>query len=502
MAIKDFYSPEIEQHLLGILLAEPTTWGDVNMVTRNDFSVIRRHLFDAIKGQLDAVPQLPVTPIILVEKLKSYGQSATDVGGVDLLAYLTGLSDLGRMLRKEEARALMGELKLLTVKREQMAKCDEVKQAVAEAKTFGEIVKAVDSTLTAVTNEYFKTGETEDVFQGMRDLIEERGNQEKEELGYVGVIPAIDRTLGPLFFPGAFTNISSRSGGGKSSFGFYYAIGTAEKHNLPLLWLDAGEMTKDQLRFRAACCFSEGLIPLWAVRSNGWRRNKEWTAIMRDKVLPRCDRLIGRMAYKNVGGMTPKEKIAFVRRHYFNKVGRGNFLLIVDDYLKGIEAVSKETKEYQSIGYYTSDMKSLVTAEINAGFMTFTQSNRFGVSKGKKEADIVDNDSVISLSDRIKDNCTANFLMRYKVATELARERNLFGNVLLKVLKIREGLGHDYEQFARPVKMANGSFAEDYFNLDYHGFHYRDMGLFSELMKTLGHVAVDLSQREGTEEMP
>lgn len=502
MAIKDFHSPEIEQHLLGILLAEPTVWADVNMLTRLDFAPIRRHIFDAIKGQLDAAPQLPVNPIILVEKLKSYGQSATDVGGVDLLTYLTGLSDLGRMLRKEEAVALLRELKLGTVKREQIVKCDEAKRAVGEAKSFAEVVKAVDTTLTAVTNEYFKQGDTEDIFLNMEAKIEERGDQKEVDEGYGGVIPSMDRTIGPLITPGGFVNLTARSGNGKSAFGFFYAVSTAELHNLPLLWLDAGEMTIDQLRFRAACCFSQGKIPLWAVRSNGWRHNKEYTDIMRGEVFPRVKKLIGRIHYKSVGGMSPKEKVAFMRRHYFNKVGRGNFLIIVDDYLKGIENMGRETKEYQSVGYYTSDVKSLVTTEINAGFMTFTQSNRFGITKGKKEADIQDNDSVVSISDRIKDNCTVNLLMRYKVMPELAREKHAFGNVLIKGLKIREGLGRDYERFAMPLKLSNGSFAEDYFNLDYHGFHYRDMGLFSNALKTLGHVAVDLSTREGDEQMP
>ncbi len=295
--------------------------------------------------------------------------------------------------------------------------------------------------------------------------------------------------------------IGARSGGNKSSFGFYYAVTTAELHDLPVLWLDAGEMTEKQLIFRAACCFSKGRIPLWAARGNGWRTKPEWVDIMRGEVFPRAEKLIGRFGFKNVSGMTREEKISFMRRYHHNKIGKDRFLIIVDDYLKGMENMGKETKEYQTVGYYTSDVKSLVTNEINAGFMTFVQLNRFGVSKGRKAEDIVDNDSTISLSDRIKDNCTSVLLMRYKVVEELARERNAFGNVLLKTLKIREGLGRDYESFARPIKLAKG-FAEDYFNLEYHGFHFKDMGRFSDVCARLGHTAIDLSQREGGEPMP
>lgn len=496
------FSPDIEQHLLGLLLVHPDLYGELSLLNRDDFEPVRQRIFDVIKLSLDSSPQLSVTPIILVEKLKSYGQSVTEEGGMSVLDYLDGLVNLGRLVERKDAGSLLKELKLLTIKRELVQKLKDATAEVIKSTTFDGVVKAVDVGLTSVTTRYFKGRDTQDMFAGMEASIEASGAQEKEDLGYVGVIPSIDRTLGALFYPGSFTNISARSGGNKSSLGFYYSILTAEKHTLPVLWLDAGEMTLQQIERRAACCFSLGRIPLWAARSNGWRRNQEWTDIMRGEVFPRVRKLVGRVAFQNVSGMTPKEKTAFMRQHYFNKVGRGNFLIIVDDYLKGIESMNKNTAEYQSIGYYTSDVKSLVTEDITAGFMTFTQSNRFGVSKGKKAADIVDNDSVISLSDRIKDNCTACFIMRYKVEEELAREKNSFGNIVLKCTKIREGLGREYETFARPVKMTKGSFADNYFNLDYHGFHFSDKGLFSDVAQKLGHVAVDLSSREGTEQMP
>lgn len=501
-AISSHYSHDIEQSLIGLILQYPDLWADLNMLERKDFNPVRQRIFDLIKGQLDLVPQQSVSPLILVEKLKSYGQSEMDVGGADMLTYLEGLANRGRMIEKKEAMPYLKELKKLTMKRDLMTKCDEAKRMLDKAETFDEMTKAVEGTLTSIRTDYFTTGKTSKLFTNMRARLELSGAQKEEDLGYIGVIPSIDSTLGPLLRKGSFCNISARSGNGKSSFGFYYAALTAERHNLPVLWLDAGEMTEDEIEDRACCCFSEGKIPLNAVIGNGWRHRSDWTEIMRTKIFPRAEKLGERFHYQNVSGMTAKEKIAFVRRFYFNEIGRGNFLIIVDDYLKAIESMGENTKEYQSVGYYCSDMKALVTTEINAGFMTFTQTNRFGVTKGKKASDIQDNDSVISLSDRIKDNCTANFLMRYKVAEELAREKNLFGNVLLKCLKIRQARGKDYPSFAAPIKMAGGGYAEDYFNLDYHGFHYRDMGRFSNVLSSLGQVAVDLSNREGNEQMP
>jgi hypothetical protein len=289
---------------------------------------------------------------------------------------------------------------------------------------------------------------------------------------------------------------------GKSSFGFFYSVSTVEKHpDMRLLWLDAGEMTLQQLQFRAAACFSKGRVPLWALRSGQWRKNKDWVDVIRGDVWPRVQRLIGRCEFKNVSGMSAKEKTNYMRRHYFNKVGKEHFLVVVDDYLKGMESLNKETKEYMSIGYYTSDVKNLVTDEINGGFMTFTQSNRMGISKGKKIEELQDNDSVISLSDRIKDNCTTNFLMRFKVMDELSREKNSFGNMVLKNLKTREGLGRDFESFIRPIKVGNG-YVDDHFNLDYHGFYFEDKGRHADMLRMLGHTAVDLSTDSTKRQMP
>jgi len=492
------YKTEIEQDIFGLLLVEPQLWPDINFLTKDDFAEVRQHIFDVIRQQLDANES--VAPSILTDKLKGYGISTT--GEVDTFVYLDGLVRRGKRLDSKHAVALAKELKKATVKRQLIAACKKTILEVEKVDSLEEMTNAVTSTISAVNTNYFKDGETTKLFTNLRARIEASGANEKEDLGYIGVFPSIDKTLGPLFRKGSFVNISARSGNGKSSFGFYYAVSTAEKHNLPILWLDAGEMTEEELEDRSLCCFSEGKIPLWAAIGNGWRRKKEWTELMRGEVFPRAEKLVGRFHYKNVSGMTAKEKVNFVRRFYFNKIGRGNFLIVVDDYLKAIESMNKEAKEHQSVGYYTSDMKGLVTTEIDAGFMTFTQTNRFGTTKGKKLADIQDNDSVISLSDRIKDNCTANFLMRYKVTEELARERNSFGNVLLKNLKMRQARGKEYAAFVQPIKMASGGFAEDYFNLDYHGFHYRDMGLFSEVCSRLGHTAIDLSVREGTEQMP
>ena len=91
--------------------------------------------------------------------------------------------------------------------------------------------------------------------------------------------------------------------------------------------------------------------------------------------------------------------------------------------------------------------------------------------------------------------------MRFKTIKELAEERNAFGNIKLAVIKKRRLSGPRAQEMNRPVKTANG-FRHNYFNLDTQGFAYRDLGTYADMLKTMGHVQVDLKTQEQDEKMP
>jgi replicative DNA helicase len=497
------YSPDIEQSFLGLLIGYPDIWPEVNMVTRNDFAPIRRHIFDTIKGQLDAVPAQPVNPVILVEKLKSYGLSKVDEGGVDLLMYITGLSDRGRMLRKEEAGGFLRELKLMTVKREYHAVFKGVGDQIDNAKSFAEVVKATDGALSSVTSEYFKAGETVNLFAGMIDKIEDEGNHpEKKPKGLMGPFASFNEIFGPLIYPGSMVLTGARSGIGKSSLAWQYTSHVMEKSDIPVLILDAAEMTPEEIQYRAVCCFSEGLVPYSAMENWEWRKNKEWTRLIRDEIWPRVRKMEKTgIYYHNIGGMSGPEIISFVRRFYFNKVGRDRTLLINLDYIKGMESMSRNSSEFQAIGSYVMDLKTLITQDIKASIWTSVQNNRDGIARDEPGKVIEEHDGQLGLSDRIIQQCTHGFIMRFKTVKELAAEKGAFGNIKLAVIKKRRVSGVRAQEILRPVKTATG-FRNNYFNLDTQGFAYKDMGTFGDMIKRLGHVNVDLSTQRDDEVLP
>jgi len=491
MATTALYNVEVESSALAILLKDPTVWADFHLIGRDDFSEANRPVFDIIALQLNATPPGSLDPMLLTERMKAIGITQL-VGGVEIFDYLSGLRC--RFAEKKEAPAYARELKRLAVRRELIAKMDEAKKALLQDgnATFEDMTAIVERNLTSITTEYHQSDQFINVFDGFREENERRAANpiDAATMGWMGPFPTINRTLGALTAESLFVCVGARTGNAKSSLGFSYHVHLAETYGMPVLLLDCGEMTRERIRDRAACCLSKGRIPLWAIKSGEWVQNKEWARIMREECYPRADRL--RIDHINIGGLSPREKIKLIRRYAYNKVGRGQSFCILDDYLKGIEALGKNTAEYQSIGYYVEDVKNLITNEIPASFWTSVQNNRTGSYQGKKAGDIVDSEDQMGLSDRIIQQSDWGFILRFKVPEEIAAEKGLFGNMKLTCVKSREAMGKEFAKALRPVKLPNGRFVTNAYNLENEGFHFTEKGDLRYMLETLGHAPVTL----------
>ncbi len=493
------FNTEIEAHSLATLLQHPATWGEFHLIDRNDWSKAHQPLYDLVSLQLNAAPPGSVSPLVLSEKGKGLGITALD-GGFEVYPYLEGLTT--RFVEAKDASHLARELKRLTVRREQIARLEAARKKLVETPgiSFEDMDTLSTRALSEINAAYHKP-EVVELFSTMEANIEARADNpiNPDEQLYQGPIASINRTIGPLIFPGSFTTTIARTGAGKSAFSFFYCVHVAERYGLPILWLDAGEMTLEQIQMRAVSALSDGKVPLWMVRTGEWRKHPEMVKRVRE-LWPRVKKL--RLFYHNTSGMSAKEKVTFMRRFHYSKIGRDEFLIIVEDYLKGVEAMEKSRAEYQEVGYYVKDTKSLVTHEINAGYWSSLQSNRSGITKGKKAEEMQDHEGSASLSDRIAWECTNQFFMRFKEPAELAKERGLFGNIALKPGKVREGYGREYEKILRPVKLANGSFTTNYFHLAMSQFSYMDHGLHSEAMVVLGETPTDMTDSGKTKAAP
>lgn len=487
------YNVEIESHVLATLLQHPATWGDFYLCDRGDLSKAHQPIWDLISLQLNSTPPGSVAPLFLAEKGKGLGVNSLD-GGFEIGPYLEGLTT--RFVEAKDAANLARELKRLTVRRQLVEKLEGARKELVATPgvTFESMTAMVERNLTAVTTDYYQQDQFAKVFEGFVEVNEKRAANpiDASKMGWMGPFPLMNKTLGALLDKGLFVCIGARTGNQKSALGFHYHVAMAELHQLPVLILDCGEMTRDRIRDRAACCLSKGRIPLWAVKSGEWAQNKGWADIMRKEIYPRVEKILPLIDYINIGHLSPREKLSTIRRYYFNRIGRGNPICLLDDYLKGVEAVGKQTSEHQAIGYYVQAIKNLITSEIPASFWTSVQNNKTAIYQGKAAKDIIDSDDNMGLSDRIIQQSDWGFVLRYKVAEELAVEKSLFGNMRLTPVKYRELLGKDYMKALRPVKLASGKMASNFYHLESRDFHFTEMGDLRTSMEILGDAQVDL----------
>lgn len=491
------YNVEIEASSLAGLLQYPDTFADFQLINPSDYSEVNRDIFSFISQQLSQTPPASISPVVLSERMKGHGLN--DVkgveGGMSPLAYLEGLQM--RIVEKNEVAGLAKEIKRMSVRRQLINKLDDTKKSLVAKPnaSFDEMTDVVERELSSVTTSYHRVEVTE-MFANLIEVVEERGNKPltAETVGYLGPFPSINLTIGPLTYPGSYTLVGARTNVGKSSLGWFYQTYLAEKHGLALVHLDEAEMTVEELQWRAVCALSGGVIPYWAVFRGEWRKNKEWTRMIRDDLWPRVRKMTKTgLYYKNVGSMTPNETISFMRRFYHNKIGKNNFALFHHDYIKGKMSENARAQEHQVIGSFVRDQKSLITEEITASIWASVQNNRSGTfGANKKAEDINDDTDVLGLSDRILQQASHGFTMRFKTPEQLAHEHNLFGNLQLSLLKKRQLLGERYDELLKPVKLPNGRFVSNYFNLETKGFSYRDCGSLKHMLKELGDGSVDM----------
>ena len=495
------YQPDIEAQALALLLKHGgEIWGEFYLTDRQDWSEPHRPLWDIISLQLSSQPQGSLDPLLLSTKLAGAGVTTLQ-GGFLPFDYLEGLTN--RYVEKGQASHYARELKRLRVRRDLLVKLDTAKKELLQQPnmSFTEMTGLMERELSAITTAYYKPEVTE-VWGNLIQIVEDRAAKplKPDEIGYLGPFKSINETVASLCYHGSYTVIASRSGGGKSSLGWYYQTYLLEKYESTfLLHLDAAEMSFDELCWRAVCALSNGAIPYHAVYSGDWAKNPSWVKLVRGDLWPRVMKMKDRMFFKNVGGMSTQERIAFIRRFYYQKVGRSRHLLVNDDYLKSVASDNRREQEYQTMGFYVGDQKTLITDEITASVWTGLQKNRTGITTGKKEEDIDDSEGSFSLSDRILQQSTHSFGLRFKVEEEMAREMNLFGNLKLTLLKKRQLLGKRYKEMLIPIKTDKGKFIADGFNLNVENFSYTDRGTFREMYMTLGKGKVDLGEGENQE---
>lgn len=500
------YSYELEQHLIAGLIKHPQTYPLIaSFIDPSDFfdqnTIVNKTIFSVLRQSLEKGDALD--EVILTQRVQSLNISFED--NINISDYIKALSL--RQISKDGVLKAAQELKKITVRREihnsSLDVAKSMKSLSANA-SFDEIVSQADKIYNDKINLYeMGSNKPENLFDEMEDFIEERGNNPIDEFGLMGPHQRVNDLYGSLLRPGNITVVVARAGVGKTQFCMDFCTKVSEmNNNVPVLHFDNGEMSKEELIIRQCSALSG--IPMHLLETGRWRQAGDDVI---NKVRSTWNKIKNfKFYYYNVAGHSIDSMLNIIRRFYFSEIGRGNKMIFSFDYIKTTYERQNGASSWETVGRMVDKFKQLIQKELcfndvpAVAMLTSVQSNRLGITNNRSAENVVDDESIVSLSDQITQFCSHLFLLRQKTMDEIQSEPENFGTHKLICLKYR-WLGKDVHRALQPVEMPDGSKRKNYINLHMENFALEERGDLQDLVDHMDSEGV--GALEGfSEELP
>jgi replicative DNA helicase len=495
------YSYDLETQLLAGLIKYPDRYADIaSFITEKDFwsesSKINRTIFLVLRQAIDNGEK--IDDVVISQRVKNYGISFED--NINPADYIESLSL--KKLSPDSLISVARELKKYTIRRE-IALCgaeiNKKMRSISPSSDYAAIIETADKIYNEQINLY-ETGDDQpqNIFDDMESIVEDRGNNPVEEFGFAGPHPKLQNMYGSLLRPGNITVVVARSGVGKTQFCLDFTTKVSEQYSVPVLHFDNGEMSKEELIFRQCSAMSK--VPMYLLESGNWRKAGIETVENVRSVWKTIKNRYKHLYYYNVGGMSVDAQISVLKRFYYSKVGRGNQMIFSFDYIKTTSENNGNKTEWQLVGEMVDKYKRCIQRDIKGdhgpciSMMTSVQSNRAGIVTNKNAANITDDESIVSLSDRITQFSSHMFILRNKTFDELQNEKG-FGTHKFINVKARH-LGKDIAGAINPVKMPDGTLKKNFVNLEIANFCVTEKGDFRDIVDSLSATATVASDSD------
>ncbi len=497
-------SHELEQHLIAGLIKYPESYPLIaSFITQDDFfdknTIVNKTIFCVLRQSLESGDALD--EVLLAQRVQSLNISFED--NINIADYIKALSM--RQISKEGVLKAAQELKKITVRREIHNASLEVAKnmkSMPSSATFDDIVSEADKIYNDKINLYeIGSNKPENLFDDMEDFIEERGNNPIDEFGLMGPHPRLNELYGSLFRPGNIAVVVARAGVGKTQFCMDFCTKVSEiNNNIPVLHFDNGEMSKEELIIRQCSALSG--VPMHLLETGRWRQagaeviqkvRDTWAKVKNFKFY-----------YYNVAGHSIDSMLNIIRRFYYSEVGRGNQMIFSFDYIKTTYERQNGVSSWETVGRMVDKFKQLIQKELcfndkpAVAMLTSVQSNRLGITNNRNSDNIVDDESIVSLSDQITQFCSHLFLLRQKTMDEIQDEPEGFGTHKLICLKYR-WLGKDVHRALQPIEMPDGSKRKNYINLKLENFAIEERGDLQDMVSHMDSDGVGVVIERGDE---
>lgn len=466
------YSLQVERHVLSGLIRHQNLFADVDIfLNENDFyHEVHSTIYAVYKNTLYKGEK--IDKVLLAEKIKNLGISFKD--DINIYDYIDNLSF--SQITEEATVSACKELMKLRIRREISQTAEKLSKFVKDNgdEDIDKIISQADAIYNDKISSYEVNDEPVNLFTGLEDVVEEMGNNPKEEVGLITPYPEFNRLYGGLK-NGNIYAIVSRPGQGKSTWinDMCFNVAKNPKNKTKTLILDTEMQTLD-IQLRMVSSMTD--VPMWYLETGNWRKNQDMTS----KVRAAWNTIKNYEYYHyHVGNKNIDQICSIIRRWYLSKVGRGNQALIAYDYVKLTgEKVGQNWAEHQAIGSKIDKLKR-ISEEIQCPIVTAMQLNRTGENFNRSSANVVDDSSVIALSDRLQWFASFVAIFRRKTLDELALDTQQFGTHKLIPTKTRfqgkEAAGH--QDLVRRLD-ANGkeTWAQNYLNYNVHNFKIEERG--------------------------
>ena len=458
--------------MLSGLIRHQNLFADVDIfLNENDFyHEVHSTIYAVYKNTLYKGEK--IDKVLLAEKIKNLGISFKD--DINIYDYIDNLSF--SQITEEATVSACKELMKLRIRREISQTAEKLSKFVKDNgdEDIDKIISQADAIYNDKISSYEINDEPVNLFTGLEDVVEEMGNNPKEEVGLITPYPEFNRLYGGLK-NGNIYAIVSRPGQGKSTWinDMCFNVAKNPKNKTKTLILDTEMQTLD-IQLRMVSSMTD--VPMWYLETGNWRKNQDMTSKVRA-----AWNTIKNYEYfhYHVGNKNIDQICSIIRRWYLSKVGRGNQALIAYDYVKLTgEKVGQNWAEHQAIGSKIDKLKR-ISEEIQCPIVTAMQLNRTGENFNRSSANVVDDSSVIALSDRLQWFASFVAIFRRKTLDELALDTQQFGTHKLIPTKTRfqgkEAAGH--QDLVRRLD-ANGkeTWAQNYLNYNVHNFKIEERG--------------------------
>jgi replicative DNA helicase len=497
----------VERHCLAGALRHPEIVGDISLHVKEDDFKLPAHkiIFSTI---IDAhQKEQPISRFIIAQKIQNAGITLNDVSSSteDYLEHLSGIQ-----INVEGSIESFKELRKTSVRRDLYTVGANLQKAAQDGGNLSidEIVAKFDDIYSRGMSMFEVTdGQIfEDVFEDMEEYFEERGNNPSDQFGIVGPFQRTHELYGSLLRRGNVNLVAARTGVGKTQIGQYCMLDAMIKYKIPILHLDMGEMSKQELQARMLSTLSKGQVAPDMLEDGTWRRNPETERLVRS-LWPEVRKYMSLYHYHDVSELSPDQIVSLCKRYYWSKAKPRNFRLddglefiIFYDYLKAFESETQMNKEHAVLGHFMQKMKRLVKKQVPASIWTSLQVNRTGIVGNKQAGQIDDTENVFGLSDRIIQQVTHGWLLR-----ELSNDEKLnepYGATHKFINRKRRSLGKDRQAAINPVKMPDGSLKDNVIYLKSKNFVWEEVGDLLTLKDKVAppHHTAAAKQEDGVDE--